>query len=96
MARLAKGGAGEAGKKEMYQYRLIVNGAQGAPTNSYPGAQWEQVAQVIEDRGGHAQLLRRLVTDAEILELVEDTTGYIRLGARVACPWEVLAELISA
>jgi hypothetical protein len=75
-------------------YRITVNGSIGSILSSYPAEQWGQIAETYESRGLTARLERRLVTDTEILELVPDTAGYIRLGDRVACPWEIIAEML--
>jgi hypothetical protein len=77
----------------MYQYRITVDGTTGAITSEYPGALWTDATDHCEDRGLAATFERRLVTDLDILDMLVDTTGYIKLGARVACPWEVLAEM---
>jgi hypothetical protein len=77
----------------MFQYRITFNDAMGAVLCSLPSEQWTRIADVIEERAGHAILERRFVTDADFLELIDDTTGYIRLGNRVVCPWVVFAEL---
>jgi len=77
----------------MNNYRVTVEGQQGPVLNAYPGEQWARVADACEERGLTARLERRLVTDTGILELIEDTTGYIQLGARVLCPWETIAEM---
>lgn len=77
----------------MYQYRLTVNGSVGAVLNTYPGDQWSRIADVCEERGLCAIFERRLITDTEILDLVCDTTGYIKIGAKVACAWEIMAEM---
>lgn len=74
-------------------YRITVDNCIGPVLNSYPADQWARVAEACEERGMYARLERRLVTDAGILELVEDTTGYIHIGARVLCPWEIIAEM---
>ena len=77
----------------MYQYRVAVNESEGFVLNSYPDLCWKRVAELIEDRGGHAKLFRRLVTDLDILESLADTTGYIILRDKVICPWETFAEI---
>jgi hypothetical protein len=77
----------------MYQYRITVNGTQAPITSEYPGAKWTITTDHCEDRGLPATLERRLITDLEILDMLIDTTGYMKLGNRVACPWEVLAEM---
>lgn len=73
----------------MYQYRISVNGATSRVLGTLPSEQWSQATEITEERGGVATLERRLVCDPGILDLVADTSGYIRLGERVACPWEV-------
>lgn len=76
-----------------YQYRITVEGATSGVLDGYPGLQWANTTEQCEERGLIAKLERRLVTDASILELVEDITGYMRVGNRYACPWEILAEM---
>jgi hypothetical protein len=78
----------------MFQYRVTVNGNIGKVVDKYPSEQWARVAETCEERGYCAKLERRLITDTEILDLVVDNTGYMKLGNRVACPWEVIAEMI--
>ena len=77
----------------MYQYQVSVNGALGFVTDYYPELSWARIAQLLEVRGGHAKLYRRLVTDLDILESLVDLTGYIVLRDKVICPWEVFAEI---
>lgn len=77
----------------MYQYRITVDGAPSPITNAYPGQRWAAIADTCEERGLPATFERRLVTDPDILDLVSDTAGYIKLGNRVACPWETIAVL---
>lgn len=76
-----------------YQYRIEANGTPGPILNSLPSPQWSFVSQCIEDRGGLARLYRRLVTDADIMPGITDPAGYVVMGNRVACPWEVFAEV---
>lgn len=73
------------------QYRITVNGQSSGVLDAYPGDRWNAAAPLYEERGMRATFERRLITDLDILDLVEDTTGYIRIGDRVACPWEVIA-----
>lgn len=80
----------------MMQYRITVNGSMGAVLDAYPGKQWARAAEVCESRGLPATFERRLVTDRAILEMVGDAPGYTRLGDRVLCPWEILAEIREA
>lgn len=77
----------------MYQYRITVSGTSSGVLDKYPGAQWTKTTDHCEDRGLLATLERRLVTDADILELLTDATGYIKLGNRIVCPWEIMAEM---
>lgn len=76
-----------------YQYRITVEGATSGVLDGYPGLQWTNTTDHCEDRGLIATLERRLVTDADILELLTDATGYKKLGNRVVCPWEIVAEM---
>lgn len=73
------------------QYRITVNGQSSGVLDAYPGERWNAAAPTYEERGLCATLERRLITDADMLDLVEDTRGYIRIGDQVACPWEILA-----
>lgn len=75
----------------MNQYRITVEGSRTPPLDIYPAERWAAIAEACEDRGLGARFERRLITDPEILDLVDDTTGYIRLGSQVLCPWETIA-----
>lgn len=77
-----------------YQYRLKVNGAIGPIMNTYPGEQWTKIASAIDDRGGIATFERRLITGSDILPMLTDPTGFIKLKDNVViCPWETMAQL---
>ena len=79
-----------------YQYRLTVNGATGSILDEYPKEQWSRIAEVIDSRGGIATFERRLITDHDILPMLTDPTGFIKLSDNVVvCPWEVLAGMES-
>lgn len=75
------------------QYRITVDSCTGPILSHYPGEQWARVAEACEERGMAARFERRLVTDMGILDLIPDTTGYIKVGKLVACPWETIAEM---
>lgn len=75
------------------QYRITVEGQSSGVLSTYPGAQWATAAENCEARGLNATFERRLITDLDILDLVPNAQGYIRIGNRVACPWEVIAEM---
>lgn len=79
----------------MYQYRITIDGNRGSIADMYPGNEWSYMADIIEERGINATLERRLITDKTILDLIEDTTGYITIKDLVICPWETIAELIN-
>lgn len=79
--------------KDYYQYRITVNNSQGQITDNYPGDQWSNIAGVQEDRGIHAILERRLITDETILPMLTNSKGYLKLKDKVICPWEIIAEL---
>jgi hypothetical protein len=75
-----------------YQYRLKVNGTIGPILDTFPGEKWTEICVVIDARGGTATLERRLITDHDILPMLADPTGFIKLKDNtVVCPWEVLA-----
>lgn len=75
-----------------WQYRLKVNGATGPILDTYPGEQWTKICEVIDNRGGTATFERRLITEHDILPMLTDTTGFMKLDDNiVVCPWEVLA-----
>ncbi len=73
-----------------YYYRVTVNEARGVPMATYPGAQWERIAELCEERGWEATLERQLLIDNGALV---DTRGYVRFGDKVATPWTILAEM---
>lgn len=76
----------------MYQYRITYDAQIGKILDKLPSKQWGKVCQVCEHRGIIAYLERRLITDEDILPLLEDATGFIKLkDGRVICPWEILA-----
>jgi hypothetical protein len=74
-----------------YQYRIIYNGADSGVLDEYPAERWDKICRVMDNRGGKAVFYRRLITDADILPWLIDTTGYIKNDDMVICPWEVLA-----
>jgi hypothetical protein len=76
----------------MYQYKITVNGNQGNITDIYPYKQWSRITIVEDERGINAKFERRLITDTEILNMVENTKGYIKIGDKVVCPWVTIAE----
>jgi len=76
-----------------FQYRISYNGAESQVTNDYPGERWSNAAQVVEDRGGTATLYRRLVTDADFMELLSDPTGWMVLKDKAIEPWQILAQM---
>lgn len=77
---------------DAYQYRMTVDGVVGTIQTTYPGDHWSLVAQTCEDRGLCATLERRLVTDASILDF-GDIGPHMRLGDKVVCSWDLIAEL---
>lgn len=77
----------------MNQYRITVEGQSSGVLSTYPGAQWASVAENCEARGLNATFERRLITDLGILDLVSHGQGYVRISDRVACPWEIIAEM---
>ncbi len=79
-----------------YQYRLTVNGVTSKILDEYPKEQWSRTAEVVDTRGGIATFERRLITNHDILPMLTDPTGYIKLNDNVVvCPWEVLAGMES-
>jgi hypothetical protein len=77
-----------------YQYRITLNNNQYPITDNYPGDQWSQIAEHQEERGYHAILEKRLITDESILPLLTNPTGYLKLKDNtVICPFETIAEL---
>ena len=76
-----------------FQYRISYNGAESQVLDTLPGEQWSKAAQAVEDRGGIATLHRRLVTDADIMELLTDSSGWIVLKDKVIEPWQILAQM---
>ena len=77
---------------DRYQYRLKVNAAESEIMESLPAEQWKKAVDAAEDRGLHATLERRLITSPDILKMLVNPAGYMRIGEIVICPWEVLAE----
>lgn len=80
----------------MQQYRINYNGADSGVINySAIDQRWSVIAQVIEDRGGHAVLYQRTVfDDADILDGLTDKTGWLKLNNnKTLSPWVILAEL---
>ncbi len=77
---------------DTYQYRMTVDGVVGKVQATYPGDHWALVSQSCEDRGLVATLERRLVTDVSILDF-GDIGPHMRLGDKVVCGWDVVAEL---
>jgi hypothetical protein len=78
---------------DKFQYKISVNGAEGRILDSSPDKDWKRIAEFLEARGGHAILYRRFITTPDILPLLADKTGIIRLGDVVVCPWRIIAEL---
>ena len=78
---------------DRYQYRITLNNTQSPITDEYPGDQWKQIAEHQEERGYHAILEERLITDESILPLLTNPAGYLKLKNMVVCPWQVMAEL---
>ena len=78
---------------DYYQYRITVNGSQGEILDHIPDERWSLICEVMEQRGQYAKLERRLITTHDILPLLVDPTGYIKLNDNVVvCPWQILAE----
>jgi hypothetical protein len=78
---------------DKYQYRITVNNNQSPITDIYPGNQWSKIAQHQQERGYHATLERRLITDESILPLLANPKGYLKLKDMVICPFQIMAEL---
>lgn len=78
---------------DKYQYRITLNDNQYPITDEHPGDQWSIIAANQEERGYHAILERRLITDESILPMLENPAGYLNLKGKVICPWEIRAEL---
>jgi len=79
---------------DRYQYRITLNNTQSPITDDYPGDQWSKIAEHQEERGYHAILERRLITDESILPLLINTKGYLKLKNNIVlCPFEIMAEL---
>jgi hypothetical protein len=78
---------------DRYQYRITLNNTQSPITDNYPGDQWSQIAENQQERGYHAILERRLITDESILPLLTNSTGYIKLKDKVISPFTIIAEL---
>jgi hypothetical protein len=77
-----------------YQYRVTVNGNTGDIVDTLPSERWENIAQVMEDRGGLATLERRIVTNASILPMLASMDGWTVLPDGVVVgPWYILAQL---
>jgi len=77
---------------DKYQYKVIVNDAEGAVVDSV--ANWTDIAQIIEDRGGIATQYRRLVTDTTIFtDWGMPRDGWIVMGKLAVGPWEVFAQV---
>ena len=75
--------------KSRSEYRITVNGIQGK-VEPYP-ARWSQIADAVEERGGHAILERRMVTDLSFLEWQPENVMILK--DKVVTYWEILAEL---
>jgi len=79
-----------------YQYQTIVNGSK-SPITDKPPVNWIEIAEVIENRGGIAQMLRRLITehDQDFIDCLTSTAGFIFLPAKnmIICDWELFAEI---
>ena len=80
----------------MYQYRVTVNQAIG-PVCEHVPANWGQIAQTLEERGGYAKLERRNVEDRagmeDILSDPDMAQYWTCLGKICFSPWEIFAEL---
>lgn len=82
--------------KAMTYYRITLNSEHGMPLRTYPAEQWAEIALRSEDRGWEATLERQHVFDGDadlFMAGLVDTTGYVRLGDKVATPWQVIAEM---
>jgi hypothetical protein len=75
-----------------FQYRIRTQDTFGEISEVYPSEQWAWSISCAEDRGLYVALERRLITDKEILPMLTDKAGYMVIGDKVACPWEILAE----
>jgi hypothetical protein len=78
---------------DKHQYRITLNNTQYPITDTYPGDQWSQIAEHQQERGYHAILERRLITDESILPLLTNPKGYLKLKDMVICPFQIMAEL---
>jgi len=78
---------------DKHQYRITLNNTQYSITDEYPGDQWSQIAENQQERGYHAILERRLITDETILPLLANPKGYLKLKDMVITPFQIIAEL---
>lgn len=77
-------------------YRITLNDARGVPTQEYPAERWAEIALRSEDRGWQATLERQDVFEGDIdlfMAGIVNPAGYVRFGDKVACPWQILAEM---
>lgn len=75
------------------QWKILYNGTESAIADIYPGDRWTRIADTLDGRGGHAVLYGRTINEADILGMLADTTGWIRLGDRAISPWQILSEI---
>ena len=79
-----------------YQYQTIVNGSK-SPITDKPPVNWSEITEAIENRGGIAQMLRRLITDYDqtFVDCLTNTEGFILLPDKnmIICDWELFAEI---
>ncbi len=81
--------------KDYDEYKIQVNKAEKI-YKKYPKLEWEKAAEQSEERGYHAILLKRFVTDDfNFLETLSDKKGWIVLKNKglVVGPWEIIAEI---
>jgi len=75
--------------KSRSEYLITANGVQGK-IEPYP-ERWPKIADAVEERGGHAILERRMVTDLSFLEWQPENVMVLK--DKVVTHWEILAEL---
>jgi len=77
--------------KTYSQYRITVNGTQSAITDEYPGARWEYLAELSDNRAIEATFERRLV--APWHPGIEQLYPGLRCDDLYISRWGVIAEI---
>lgn len=75
-----------------YHYRVTINGDTGNVLNELPKS-WNEMAWLIEERGGYAKLERRAVATGDDLSDFHAWDGWMHAGGVAFSGWEVFAEL---